>query len=240
MTAERGGYRAVIFDMDGVLVDSEPAFFEAINLVLTPTGKQIPWDSYKSLLGTSTSGTWRKVLEILDLKMDEMEPYVAGFEEILLDLLRQPRPLLPGVAQLIESLKQRSVPIALATASREEWVKALLGAARPGKGAAELSLATFDAVVWRQMVETGKPAPDLYLKAAELLSIPAERCVAIEDTPSGIASARAAGMFAVQVRAASTALPPIAEANLVIDTLAELPLSLLGGALLDGTMLEES
>lgn len=61
----------------------------------------------------------------------------------------------------------------------------------------------------------------------------AERCIAIEDTPSGIESARAAGMFAVQVRAASSALPPIEEADLVIDTCAELPLSLLGGPLLE-------
>lgn len=233
MTAERSGYRAVVFDMDGVLVDSEPAFFEAINVVLTPTGKQITWVSYKSLLGTSTSGTWRNVLEILDLKMEEMQPYIAGFEEILLGVLRRPHPLLPGVAQLIESLKQRSVPVGLATASREEWVNALLGAALPEKGAAELPLVTFDAVVWRQMVETGKPAPDLYLKAAELLSTPAERCIAIEDTPSGIESARAAGMFAVQVRAASTVLPPIKEADLVIDSCAEFPLSLLGGAMLE-------
>ena len=233
MTAERSGYRAVVFDMDGVLVDSEPAFFEAVNLVLAPTGKQMTWDSYKSLLGTSTSNTWRQVLEIPDLKMEEMQPYIAGFEEILLGVLRRTRPLLPGVAQLIESLKQHSVPVALATSSQEEWVKALLGAA-------ELPLATFDAVVWRQMVETGKPAPDLYLKAAEMLSMPAERCIAIEDTPSGIESAQAAGMFAVQVRAASSALPPIEEADLVIETLAEFPLSLLDGAKLAPTKLEGS
>ena len=67
-TEGRGAYRAVIFDMDGVLVDSEPAFFEAINLVLAPTGKQMTWDSYKSLLGTSTSNTWRRVLEIRQLR----------------------------------------------------------------------------------------------------------------------------------------------------------------------------
>ena len=219
--------------MDGVLVDSEPAFFEAVNLVLAPTGKQIAWDEYQSFVGTSTSVTWRGVLKTVGLELEEMQPYVAGFEEILLDVLRRPRPLLPGVAQLIESLKQRSVPVALATASREEWVKALLGAALPGKGAPELPLATFDAVVWRQMVETGKPAPDLYLKAAEMLSMPAERCIAIEDTPSGIASARAAGMFAVQVRAASSALPPIDEADLVIDTCADFPLSLLASSTLE-------
>ena len=206
--------------MDGVLVDSEPAFFEAVNLVLAPTGKQIAWDEYQSFVGTSTSVTWRGVLKTVGLELEEMQPYVAGFEEILLDVLRRPRPLLPGVAQLIESLKQRSVPVALATSSREEWVKALLGSALPGKGAPELPLATFDAVVWRQMV-------------AELLSMPAERCIAIEDTPSGIASARAAGMFAVQVRAASSALPPIEEADLVIDTLDEFPLSLLASSTLE-------
>ena len=172
MTPERTGYRAVVFDMDGVLVDSEPAFFEAVNLVLAEVNKQIGWEEYLSFVGTSTSVTWRGVLKTLGLEMEEMEPYVAGFEEILLDVLRRPRPLLSGVAHLIASLKQRSVPVGLATSSREEWVKALLGAA-------ELPLATFDAIVWRQMVATSKPAPDLYLKAAELLSTRAERCIAI-------------------------------------------------------------
>ena len=215
-------YRAVIFDMDGVLVDSEPAFFEALNEVLAPTGKQIDWERYQRFLGTSVSATWRGVIETLGLEADPQQ-YVERYNEVLLDVLRRPRPLLPGVAALIKELKRRKVPIGLATSSWQAWVEAVLESVA-------LPLETFDAVVWRQMVEKSKPAPDLYLKAAELLLMPPEGCIAIEDTPAGIAAAKAAGMFAVQVRSASTAFPPIDNADLVLESLEDFPMEMVGGS----------
>ena len=211
---------AVIFDMDGVLVDSEPAFWEALNDVLAPTGKRIEWEQYQHLLGASVSTTWAAVLEMLGLDAEDVQPYVDRYEDTLLDVLRRPRPLLPGVDALIRELNGRGVPIGLATSSRRAWVEALLGAAG-------LPLETFGAIAWRETVAKSKPAPDLYLKAAELLDVPPERCIAIEDTPAGIASAQAAGMYAVQSRAASTAFPPIEDADLVIDTLEEFSLAML-------------
>jgi HAD superfamily hydrolase (TIGR01509 family) len=216
-------YRAVVFDMDGVLVDSEPAFFEAVNAVLAPTGKQIEWERYQQLLGTSISNTWRNVLEIVGLDAAQMQPYVARYGDVLLDCLRRPRPPLPGVVELLDELRRRRVPVALATSSHEAWVRALL------VEGVRLPLGTFDAVVWREMVERSKPAPDLYLKAAELLSVSPAHCIAVEDTPPGIASAKAAGMYAVQSCAASTAFPPIESADLVLESLAEFPLEMVVG-----------
>ncbi len=219
MSAEGGPYRAVIFDMDGVLADSEPAFFEAVNEVLVPTGKRIDWERYQQLLGTSVSTTWDGVLQMLDLDADDVQPYLDRYGDTLLEVLRRPRPLLPGVDTIMKELKRRAVPIGLATSSWQAWVEALLGAVG-------LPLDTFDALVWRQMAERGKPAPDLYLKAAELLHVAPDRCIAVEDTPSGIASAKEAGMYAVQVRAASTAFPPIESADLVLDSLEDFPLAM--------------
>ena len=164
------------------------------------------------------------LLKMVGMDPDDARPYVdAWFGDTLLDVLRRPRALLPGVRALSQELRRRDIPIGLATSSRREWLEALLGAA-------ELPLETFDAVVWRQMVERSKPAPDLYLKAAELLAVAPQTCIAIEDTPSGIASAQAAGMYAIQVRAASTAFPPIADADLVIDTLEHFPIEMMGAA----------
>ena len=219
MSALGGPYRAVIFDMDGVLADSEPAFFEAVNEVLVPTGKRIDWERYQQLLGTSVSTTWDGVLQMLDLEADDVQPYLDRYGDTLLEVLRRPRPLLPGVDTIMKELKRRAVPIGLATSSWQAWVEALLGAVG-------LPLDTFEAVVWRQMAERGKPAPDLYLKAAELLHVAPDRCIAVEDTPSGIASAKEAGMYAVQVRAASTAFPPIGDADLVLDSLEDFPLAM--------------
>ena len=222
MSSMQGPYHAVVFDMDGVLADSEPAFFEALNEVLMPTGKQIEWERYQQFLGTSVSVTWRGVLEQLGIEANS-EEYVERYNGVLLDVLRRPRPLLPGVGSLIEELKRRRAPIGLATSSWQAWVEALLA----GVG---LPLETFDAVVWRQMVAKSKPAPDLYLKAAELIQVAPERCIAIEDTPSGIASAKAAGMYTVQVRSASTALPPIDDADLVLESLEDFPLEIVNAS----------
>ncbi|MGB2694431.1 MAG: HAD family phosphatase [Dehalococcoidia bacterium] len=215
-------FRAVIFDMDGVLADSEPAFYEALNEVIAPAGKRIDWAQYQELLGTSTSTTWNRVRDMLSLDGDPKE-YLDRYNVVLLDHLRKPRPPLPGVRGLLERLRAQHTPIGLATSSWEPWVHAVLGAA-------ELPLECFDAIVWRQMAEKSKPAPDLYLKAAELLEIEPSACVAIEDTPVGIGSAQAAGMFAVQVRAASTAFPPIEDADLVLETLESFPIELIAHA----------
>jgi beta-phosphoglucomutase-like phosphatase (HAD superfamily) len=87
----------------------------------------------------------------------------------------------------------------------------------------------FAATVTASEVERSKPAPDLYISAAKHLGVPPESCLAFEDTPSGIASAQGAGMFAVQVRASSTALPPLPQADLVIESYSEFDLELLAG-----------
>jgi HAD superfamily hydrolase (TIGR01509 family) len=208
-------YLAVIFDMDGVLVDTEPSFHEALNEVLAPTGKRIEWEPYKKFLGTSTSVTWRGVMAELGLDLDGRD-YVERYNETLIDVLARPKSLLPGVASLIERLRAQSTPIAVATSSNRAWLEAVF------RGAS-LPLETFDALVSREMVERSKPAPDLYLKAAELLGVAPERSVAVEDTNPGIASAKAAGMYAIQTRSASSALPPIADADLVLDSLESFP-----------------
>jgi beta-phosphoglucomutase len=89
----------------------------------------------------------------------------------------------------------------------------------------------FDAVVSASEVASGKPAPDLFLTAAQRLRVTPEECIAVEDTAVGVRAAKAAGMLAVQVRAASTALPPINEADLVLDDLTQFDLTLLAPAL---------
>ncbi len=214
-------YEAVVFDMDGVLVDSEPVFFEAVNELLKPAGKRIDWEDYQHLLGSTMSHTWRSVLETVGIDTNEAQKYLDGYGDTLIELLRRPRSLLPGVDPLIAALRRQRIPIAVATASRLAWAEAVLG---EGAG---VPLDTFDAVVSREQVQNSKPAPDLYLKAAELLSTSPQRCIAIEDTIPGIASAKAAGMYAIQVRASSTALPPIDDADLVLDSLEQFPFRLL-------------
>ena len=212
-------YRAVIFDMDGVLADSEPTYLEAANVVLAPLGKHVNEQQNRLVIGTSVRNTWRKIMELLDLP-GELEDYLRRYDEALLSLLSRPRPTLPGVRELLTELQHRAVPRALVTSSWKGWVDALLGAIEL-KG-------VFPVIVTEEQVENAKPAPEPFLKAAALLGIEPAASIAIEDTPSGIQAAKAAGMYAVQVRSASTAFPPIEGADLVLDTLEQFPLHLLG------------
>jgi HAD superfamily hydrolase (TIGR01509 family) len=210
-------YTAVIFDMDGVLADTEPIYHHAMQLVLQPFGARIDEQQQRDMMGRSIEDTWAYLAAAFDLE-GPLDDLIAAYDSELRRQLALVRETLPGVRELIAELRQRTIPVAVASSSLPEWIDALLGG---------LNLANaFDAAVSAREAARPKPAPDVYLLAAERLGTEASRCIAIEDTPTGLASARAAGMLAVQVRAASTAFPPLAEAHLVLDTLESFDLSL--------------
>lgn len=214
-----GRFHAVIFDMDGVLADSEPAYLEGINRVLARFGVRLSEGENAAIMGTTVEVTWGTVIEKFGLPPETYEECVASYDRAMEELLRAPREPLPGARWLLRELQSRKVPYALASSAWPNWIASLLEAT--GLDGA------FDVVVSRTMVEHGKPAPDIYLYAAEKLGVEPQRCVALEDTPTGIAAAKAAGMFAVQMRGASTAFPPLPAADLVLDSLEEFPLALL-------------
>src|SRR3990172_4880922 len=134
-------------------------------------------------------------------------------------MLAAPVEPLPGVRELIDQLHRRQIPVGLASASLRQWVDATIR----GLGLEDAFIVTVSA----SEVEHAKPAPDLYLKAAAGLGIPPEQCVAVEDTAAGLASAKAAGMFGIQTRTSSTALPPLPAADLVIEAYSEFDFGLL-------------
>ncbi len=212
--------RAVIFDLDGVIWDGEPLYHEAFNVVLAPYGHHVTDEDYVNIIGYSVEAAWKWVLERFELTASPSGFYQA-YNQAVLKLLEAPVEPLPGVRALLDELRRGSVPIGLASASLRQWVDATLR----GLGLVD----AFDTTVAAGEVPRSKPAPDLYLATAERLGVPAENCLAVEDTRSGIAAAKAAGMFAVQSRASSTALPPLPEADLVIDDYAQFDQTLLDG-----------
>jgi beta-phosphoglucomutase len=214
-------FRAVIFDLDGVLWDGEPLYHEAFNVILEPYGVRLSDDDYRQIIGTSVGAAWDWVRRRFQLTASP-DGVLRAYSEAVLRLLEQPFEPLPGVRSLIDTLRRRGVPMGVATATLRPWADATLR----GLGLQD----AFGAVVSASEVRSAKPAPDLFLAAAERLGVPPDRCLAVEDTGPGIAAAKAAGMFAVQLRAASTALPPLPDADLVLETLSDFDLSLIEGA----------
>jgi HAD superfamily hydrolase (TIGR01509 family) len=210
--------RAVIFDMDGVLTDSEPAFHAAVNDMLARFGTHIGLVDYARFIGMATPVMWEQVIARLRLPVtvDEM---VEQYEEPLMRRLREPRPALAGAIELLDKLDAHGVAYALCTASYRRWVDAILpSAGLDGRLAA---------VVAGDDVLRAKPDREPYLLAAELLRQPAELCLVLEDSASGIRSALDAGTCVVQVRATGTAAAPMPGVERVIGSLAEFPFELL-------------
>jgi HAD superfamily hydrolase (TIGR01509 family) len=217
VTEPRPPYLAVIFDMDGVVTDSEPAFFAAINDILARYGKHIPLDDYRPYIGRATPEVWTALIQKFALPVT-LDDVLQAYEEPLALRLREPRSPLPGARELIEKLRAARVPVGLCTASYAHWVDAVLGSAG--------LTGMFDAMSTADMVATTKPDPAPYLLAAEKLGVPAEQCVVVEDSVSGVTSALRAGAYVVQLRGTEMAAAPVAGAARVIASLDEFPLDL--------------
>ena len=206
---------AIVFDFDGVLVDSEPLHLRAYQEVLEPIGLSLPREKYyASYLGYDDAGVFRAVAEARDWPLDDgqLEALIAEKCRVFDELLGGGDIMYPGAAECIVRLAAEW-PLGIASgAARPEIEAALRGR--------ELDR-HFRFIVAAGETPAGKPAPDPYRKAATLHGVPAETCVAIEDSRWGIESAKGAGLWCVGI----THTYPVAElldADAIVTSLAEL------------------
>ncbi len=180
---------AVIFDLDGVLVDSEPLWNGAKKEVVEEAGGHWREDAPKAMIGMS-SPEWSRYMRNelgVPLGVEEIDRLVVKRME---QLYRTQLPLLPGAVESVRELK-RHWPLGLASSANREIIDLVLVLA----GLTD----AFTATVSSEEVKRGKPAPDVYLEAARLVGVEPARCVAIEDSTSGLRSAAAAGMAVIAV-----------------------------------------
>lgn len=203
---------AVIFDMDGVLVDGEPLHYQVVRRLLADEGVDFGEADYRRYLGTTLESTWADLRERYALARS-YEWYAAAYHREVVRSYREDAELLPGAEALLARLSEAGVPLALASSSNREWVDAALDS---------LGLRRFfQQTVAGDEVARGKPDPEIYRRAAERLGVAPDACLAVEDAPAGIASAQAAGMTVVAVRTPMTADLPLSGAAWIIDSLHE-------------------
>src|SRR6184192_984323 len=177
--------RAVIFDLDGVLADSEPWWNEIDAKLLAEYGVTYRGEYHRNVLGVS----YRLAVEFykktfgLSVPTDEM---MRRRGEIAADFFAHRIDVFPSTKPVLQELRQMNLHLAVATSS-------VSASARPFLTRHELAT-FFEVVVTGEEIEHGKPHPDIYLRAAEKLNVATDACLVIEDSLSGIAAAKAANM----------------------------------------------
>ena len=205
---------AVIFDLDGVLLDSEQVWDEAREQLAKERGGDWHESAQRDMMGMSSPEWSRYMHDVIGLP-EPPEEISAEVVERLTMLYREHLPIVPGARETVERLADRW-PVGLASSSNRELI--------------DLALELLDVkhlfktTVSSEEVPRGKPAPDVYLEAARRLGVHPKHAAAIEDSENGIRAAKAAGMRVITIP--NQHFPPagqaLAEADVVLDSLAEL------------------
>ena len=184
-----GHIEAVVFDLDGVLVDSEHVWDAARKELAAEEGRPWPERASRDMMGMS-SLEWSRYMHGVVGLPEPPEEISAKVVRRLEEIYRQELPLIEGAVEAVERLAGRW-PLGLASSSNRELIDLVLelsGLAR-----------SFLATVSSEEVPRGKPAPDVYLEAARRLGVAPSRCAAVEDSENGIRSAKAAGMRVIAI-----------------------------------------
>lgn len=209
--------QAIILDLDGLLVDSEPLHQRAFSLFLARQGidHEFTVAEYgKFFVGIPVAENTRWLIERFALRMSS-DAVLAQREAIYEALIAEPRNLtpMPGVHAALGYLRERGFPLAVASGSPRPQVETILR----GLGIA----AHFRAVVAGTDVPRTKPAPDVYWRAAAHLGVAPAHCLALEDSATGITAAKAAGMRAIAVPNQYTAHQDLSHADVRVENLAQ-------------------
>lgn len=195
-------FDAVLFDMDGTLIDTESAYLEEWVRAAKLQGFEITQDLWHQMLGRPTIDCHRLVQDAFgaDFKLDV---FATEYRSRLNDRLQDHVPVMPGVLNLLQDLKVQGTPLAVATSATRKSAEAYLSTA----GLRDY----FSHVITRDDVDQGKPHPEPFQKAAAALSVAPERCLAMEDTEAGIRSAHGAGTIPIMIPSLKQPANEIAE-----------------------------
>lgn len=216
--------KAILFDLDDLMVNSAPLHIEASRRVFQKHGidvTKIPADVVSSYFGKRVSEIVKLIADYFSLdKSVDIDELIKEREFVFLDLIRTELEPMPGLFVLTERLKGFGAKRAVASSGTRVYINAVLE---------KLKLnGFFQEVVSGDMVEKGKPAPDIFLKAANDLGIEPQACVVLEDSTVGIDAAKRAGMYCIAVdNSISPYKQDLSEADIVVKRLDEIDVDLL-------------
>ena len=199
--------RAVIFDLDGVLIDSMPHHIRAWQQILGEIGIQVDSLYIRLHEGEKAEATTRRLLQEHGMEMSDKDLALLIERKRTLYRKTAPQGLMPGARRTVEKLKAAGIPCAIVTGSVRANMTSVLS---------DDEIALFNPVITAEMYTHGKPHPESYLKALEEIKLQASECLVVENAPRGIQSAKAAG---IKVAALTVTLPRkyLSEADVILD-----------------------
>jgi HAD superfamily hydrolase (TIGR01509 family) len=208
--------RAIVFDFDGLILDTEEPIYRSWLEVYQAHGEDLPFERWVQIVGSTTTVFHPQhhleerlgrplPQEVLDRRIERRTELVLANQ------------MLPGVVQKLDEARDLELKLGVASSSTNDWVRGHL--ARLG------ILDRFDCVRCRDDVAHAKPEPDLYIAVLDCLGVTAAEAIAIEDSPNGVLSAKRAGMRSIAIPNSITARLDLGKADLVLSSLADLTLS---------------
>ncbi len=213
--------KAVIYDLDNLVVNSESLHAQAIDEVLMQYKvklKDIPADLRNKFIGRRVIDVIDEVIGMFKLKQDKVK-LLSEVESIFLHIAHERLQLMPGVHESISRLKKKGLKLALATSATRKYIDLVM---------TKFNLQSdFDVVVSGEDVERGKPDPETYTKAAQLIGLSPSECVVLEDASNGVTAAKAAGCYCIAVPSPYTPDQDLIQADSIADSLKELDVGIL-------------
>lgn len=203
--------KAVIFDMDGVLIDSEPVHYQANKQLMEHMGYEISYEYYKQFIGSTCTRMWQTIIR--DYGVDKtVEWLLAESDKICDDIIRENGyPPVKGAVNLVKDLEQAGYILAVASSSKPERIE---------RNVTTLDIKhCFDKLVSGENVINPKPAPDVFLKAASQIGVSPEECIVIEDSDNGVKAAKAAGMVCIGYLNPGSGEQSLSEADYIVESL---------------------
>ena len=189
-------FSAVIFDLDGTLVDSEPLYLEADQKIFRPLGIIVEAEYKKSYTGLSSHCFLADIKKQYDLSIS-VEELLTRKNAAYMELAQERTHVFPEMRTFVSLLKEHGYPLAVASGSSKEVIDAVLEAADLHN--------YFDVTLSSAQVKQGKPAPDVFLEAARLLNTPPQACLVMEDSCYGVEAAKNAQMSCIAIPPAEAA-----------------------------------
>jgi HAD superfamily hydrolase (TIGR01509 family) len=209
--------QAILFDLDGLMVDSEPHSLRSWEAVLAERGVQLDQLTIDSILGLRIDATARTLIDKYHLP-DTVQGLGDAKTEYQIAHLDGNVPPMPGLLELLDEIDQRGLKKAIASSGMRRYVEAVLRV--------NDLLDRFSVIITGDQVAHGKPAPDVFLAAARALNVEPRHCLVLEDAPAGVRAAKAGGMTCIAIPDHSVAHLELSQADRIATSLHEVQASL--------------